>query len=310
MKKRTKIIIGVIVSLLIVCIVALGFIGNYFYDLALNPNTDKSVIFNNDETGNEDTFDDREESTFFADIPYTDRSIENDDLKLHAYDFNQNGDTYVVIVHGYMGQGSDMGRSTQHFYDRGYNVLVVDLRGHGLSEGNYVGMGWDDRLDIVAWVDSLVKENDDYNIILYGISMGAATVMNTTGEELPDNVKLAIEDCGYTSTWDIFTYQLNSIFSLPSFPVMDAANIVTEIRAGYSLKKGPIDQVGKSTTPTLFIHGDEDTFVPFEMLDELYEASSAPKEKLVIEGAGHGQSYLVDGETYWKTVDAFIDEYL
>lgn len=308
MKKRTKIIIGVIVSLLIICIVALGFIGNYFYDLALNPDTDKSMVFNNEDTGNEESFE--VEDNFFTDTEYRDRSITNDDLKLHAYDFNQNSDTYVIAVHGYMGEALQMGISADHFYNMGYNVLVPDLRGHGQSEGDYIGMGWDDRLDIVAWIDSLLEENEDYNIILYGVSMGAATVMNTTGEELPDNVKLAIEDCGYTSTWDIFSYQLDSLFSLPATPFMDAANVVTGIRAGYNLKDGPIDQVVKSKTPTLFIHGDADTFVPFSMLDEVYEACSAPKEKLVIKGAGHGQSHLVDSETYWTTIDAFVKKYL
>lgn len=98
MKKRTKIIIGVIVSLLIVCIVGLGFIGNYFYDLALNPDTDKSMVFNNEDTGNEESFE--VEDNFFTDTEYTDRSITNDDLKLHAYDFNQDSDTYVIAVHG------------------------------------------------------------------------------------------------------------------------------------------------------------------------------------------------------------------
>ena len=307
MKKRTKIILGVLTSLLIITLIGLGFVGNYLYDLALNPNTDKDMIFNNEDTENQEHFE--VEDTFFKDVAFEEYNIENDGLQLHAYDFYQNSNTYVIVIHGYTSQGLEMGISTKHFYDMGYNVLVPDLRGHGLSEGDYIGMGWDERLDIIAWID-LLEEKDDYNIILYGVSMGAATLMNTIGENLPDSVKLAIEDCGYTSTWDIFAYQLDSLFSLPATPFMDAANVITGIRAGYNLKEGPINQIKNATIPILFIHGDADTFVPFSMLDELYDAAPNPKEKLVIKGAGHGQAYLVDSETYWNTVDSFIQKYI
>ncbi|MDL2276612.1 alpha/beta hydrolase [Breznakia sp. OttesenSCG-928-G09] len=308
MKKRTKIIIAVTLVFFISFIAIMGFIGNYFYDLALNPDSDKSIVFNNDKTENNTDFD--EINTFFENQKYEDRYIENDDLNLHAYDFKQNSDIYVIVVHGYISEANQMGISAEHFFQAGYNVLAVDLRGHGLSDGDYIGMGWDDRKDIQAWIKELVKENSEYKIVLYGVSMGAATVMNTTGENLPSNVKVAIEDCGYTSTWDIFSYQLDSIFSLPDHPFLDSANIITQIRAGYDLKQGAINQLGKSKTPTLFIHGDKDTFVPFYMLDELYKESSVEKEKLVIKGAGHAQSHLVDPERYWKTVDNFIKEYL
>ncbi|MFV0480062.1 MAG: alpha/beta hydrolase [Anaerorhabdus sp.] len=299
-----KILLGVS----ILGLVALGFVGNYFYDLALNPATDKSIVFDNEETSNENDYD--SESSFFEDVPYTDVIIENDSLALHAYDFNQNSDVYVIVVHGYTSEGSSMQLRSEHFYNLGYNVLTVDLRGHGLSDGDYIGMGWDDRFDIIAWIDYLVEKDSDTSIVLYGVSMGAATVLNTTGEELPTNVVAAIEDCGYTTTWDIFKYQLGSIFSLPAHPFMDAAKTVTLVRAGYDIGKGPIDLIANSVTPTLFIHGDQDLFVPYEMLDILYTASNAPKEKLVISGAGHGQSDLVDPDTYWATVDAFISKYL
>ncbi len=199
---------------------------------------------------------------------------------------------------------------SEHFYNLGYNVLTVDLRAHGLSEGNYIGMGWDDRHDLVAWINFLVDRDPEISIVLYGVSMGAATVLNTTGEDLPLNVVAAVEDCGYTTTWDIFKYQLDSVFSLPAHPFMDAAKTVAYIRAGYDISKGPIDVIQNSKTPTLFIHGTEDKFVPYEMLDILYDASVAPKEKLVIEGSGHGQSHLVDPETYWAAVDSFVIKYL
>ncbi len=309
MKKTIKIILRIIAILTILGVVALGFIGNYFYDLALNPSTDKSVVFDNEKTANEEDY--ASESNFFEEVAYEDIYIEsNDNLKLHAYDFNQGSDSYVIVVHGYTSEGKNMQARSEHFYNSGYNVLTIDLRAHGLSDGNYIGMGWDDRHDLISWVNYLVEKDSDVSIALYGVSMGAATVLNATGEGLPDNVVVAIEDCGYTTTWDIFKYQLDSVFSLPAHPFMDAAKMVALIRAGYDISKGPIDIIQNSTTPTLFIHGTKDLFVPYEMLDILYDASVAPKEKLVIEDAGHGQAHLVDPETYWNAVDSFIAKYL
>lgn len=97
-------------------------------------------------------------------------------------------------------------------------------------------MGAWDSDDIVEWINEIIKDNPKAEIALYGVSMGASTVMMTTGHNLPENVKVAIEDCGYTSAWDEFSYQLDDLFGLPSFPALDAANIVTMIRGGYNLK--------------------------------------------------------------------------
>ena len=179
----------------------------------------------------------------------------------------------------------------EKFYNMGYNVMIPDLRGHGESEGDYIGMGWDDRKDIMNLIDYIIAEDSKAEIVLFGVSMGAATVMMVSGEELPSNVKAVIEDCGYTSAWDQFAYQLKVLFNLPEFPMMNIADIICKIRAGYFISDASaIKQVKKSVTPTLFIHGDSDSFVPFEMQEELYEACNAEKEKVVIEGAAHAKA--------------------
>ena len=174
----------------------------------------------------------------------------------------------------------------------------------------YIAMGWLDRLDIINWIKYLIDNDSKVKIILYGVSMGAATVMNVTGEKLPVNVIAAIEDCGFTRTWEMFSYQLKEMYNLPSRPFLDIANIVTQIRAGYSFGKAEaIEQVKKSTTPTLFIHGDKDRFVPFKMLNQLYQSANCPKEKLVIKGAGHAQCEKIGGQVYWSKIDSFIRKY-
>lgn len=309
MKKLTKIVIGIVLVLTFVGSGLLLYAGNYLYDLALNPTTDKSMVFDNKKTKNEievAKIQDNIIETESKDVYIT----SNDDLKLHGYEIDQGSDVWTIVVHGYTSEGNQMSWAARHFYNRGYNILAPDLRSHGKSEGDYIGMGWDDRIDILKWIDDINERHPNSKIILFGVSMGAATVMNTVGEELPDNVKLAIEDCGYTSTWDIFSYQLDSVFGLPDHPFLDSANLVTKVRAGYSFEKGPIDQIDKCKIPMLFIHGDKDTFVPSYMVDELYDKATCPKDKLIIPNAGHAQSNDVDPDTYWSKIDQFISDYL
>ena len=106
--------------------------------------------------------------------------------------------------------------------------------------------------------------------------MGASTVMLAEGEKLPDNVKAAIEDCGYTSIRDQLTYSIGHIFHIPAFPVLQLTSAVTKRRAGYSLLHDGscVDAVRRSATPTLFIHGDSDTFIPPANMEKLFSAAA------------------------------------
>jgi len=304
-----KILIIMLILILGVLTIAYFMIGNYFYNIALNPNTSKEFVLG--ESNNSQQIVENWLTQNSNDVYIT--TSNNGKLKLHGYELinEQNSNIWAIVVHGYYGQGRDMLYYAEQYYKRGYNVLVVDLRGHGKSEGNYIGMGWHDRLDIIDWANYLINKNSNCQIILHGVSMGAATVMMATGENLPDNIKVAIEDCGYTSIWDEFEMQLKVIFNLPTFPVLNAASAVCKIRAGYMLEEGSaVEQVKKSKIPTLFIHGEQDSFVPFEMLDIVYEAANCEKEKLVVEGAAHAVSASVNPHLYWKTIDNFIKRYI
>ena len=310
--KKTVIIIVIIIILIM--ILSFFLIGNYFYNISLNPAKDKSFVLGGYEETEEQIKKLEEQKKWLSDNSkdvYI-SSTNNGNLKLHAYEINNtDSDIWAIVIHGYMSEGRAMTRFAQKFEDKGYNVLILDLRGHGLSEGNYIGMGWHDRLDLMDWIDYVLAKNSNSKIILFGISMGASTIMMATGEQLPNNVKLAIADCGFTSAWDEFCHQLRKLFDLSEFPILYCANICCKVNAGYYLKEASsIEQLKKSKTPTLFIHGDEDNFVPFEMLDKVYESASCEKEKLVIHKATHGLSSAVDPELYWNTVDKFIEKHL
>lgn len=314
-KKIVKNIIIGVSGVLVVGAISLGsYVGNYFYDLAINPNSSKDAIFGDGDDEMERLKVQEDEDWLIKASNYTDKYITSyDDLKLHAYEIiNENPtDKWAIVVHGYTSEGKLVSAKAKHLYDMGYNVLVPDLRGHGTSEGDYIGMGWHDRLDVVNWIDTTIKENPNAKIVLHGTSMGAATVLMVSGEELPSNVKAIIADCGYTSAWDEFTYQLDALFGLKPFPVMQLSNIVTKIKSGYSLKDASaLEQVKNSKTPILFIHGDEDDFVPYSMMEELYDATSSEKEMITIEGAGHDDSYLVNPTLYWNTITEFLNKYI
>lgn len=308
-KKRILVILGIILVLLIG---GLGFAGNYFYTLAIDSTSDKSAVFGKTESNPEHEQAQKDAYAVYESNGGKDIWLTNEDgYRLHGYTLNAKGHRWVIAVHGYMGQGSDMIATGNRFYQQGYSVLIPDLRSHGQSEGTAIGMGGWDSDDIVAWINQIIEKDKDAEIVLYGVSMGASTVMMTTGHELPSNVKVAVEDCGYTSAWEEFSYQLDALFGLPSFPALDAANIVTLLRGGYNLKDvDALKAVKKSKTPTLFIHGDADDFVPTSMVYPLYEAAACEKELLIMKDAGHAQSSSVDPDTYWSHVDAFINQYI
>ena len=305
MKKIAKIItVTIIIIVLFISCISL-YVGNYLYDYTLNPYS-KHNISEKIETNEEVA---QESRQWLSENSVNVSLKSQDDLNLHAAYIDQNSHIYMIMVHGYRGDGASIISPIKQMKKAGYNLLIPDLRGHGFSEGDYIGMGWDDREDIIEWIDYLLSKDPHASIILYGVSMGGATVMDVAGEKLPHQVKAIIEDCGYTSVWDIFKAHID-MNNIESEVALHMASLVTKIRAGYYLEDvRPIEQVKKSQTPMLFIHGAEDNFVPFSMVNELYNAATCPKEKLVIQGAGHANSCSVNSELYYQTIFRFIEKY-
>lgn len=239
----------------------------------------------------------------------------DDGNKLVAYEIlNETpSDKWLISVHGYRGSAVEQGLFAEAFYNKGYNILLPDLEGHGHSEGKYIGMGYYDRLDMLKWINLIIEKNPNAQIVLHGVSMGASTILMTTGENLPSNVKAAISDCAYSNVEEEFLYLVDEYLDLPfKHFIMSAANAVSRKRLGVDFGQINVEKaVSNSTTPTLFIHGTEDRFVPFYMLDKLYNANnSIQKEKLIIEGAHHAMSATIEKELYFETVFNFIDNFV
>ncbi len=223
----------------------------------------------------------------------------------------------AVLLHGY----NDRAESMLHIayiynHEMGFNVLLPHFYGHGESDGDHIDMGWLDRHDMLQWMqlanDMFKGDSTQCQMVVHGISMGAATTMCISGEQCPAYVKCFVEDCGYTSVWDEFSGELKNQFGLPSFPLMNLTSALCKLRYGWTFgEASPLEQVKKSTVPMLFIHGDADTFVPFAMLDRLYNAKQQGyKEKYVAHGTEHARAYTDHPEQYTQRVKSFVNRFI
>lgn len=227
---------------------------------------------------------------------------------------DESSDVYVFCSHGYRNCGAgEFDRMAKFYHDKGWNVFLVDHQAAGMSEGKYIGFGYYEHRDCLQWLDFMNNHfGNDIQIILHGVSMGSATVMLMAGSgRLPANVRFVVADCGYTSAYNQFVHNAKGMH-VPSFPIIDVANFFNRTISGYDFKDAsPIDAVKNATVPMIFIHGANDDFVPTYMVKELYEAcASEDKELLIIEGAGHAESYPTDSGSYENIINRFAEKYI
>lgn len=329
--------------IIVVLAAVLGVAGNFLFDFALNPNGIYTMKMMQDSQaqqakaaghGEKQDAEERKARAWFKRRRVSCSMNADDGTKLYGWVFAQNGQRgvtadmnddgvstglsaisgdephdYAICLHGYTNEPIGMARYAKRFFDRGMTVLTPAARAHERSGGEYIGMGWPERNDVVKWAREIVRRDPQARILIFGVSMGGATAMDVAGEKLPCQVRCIIEDCGYTSVWDEFSLQLKDVFGLPSFPLLDVANATCNVRAGYDFRTASsVEQLKKATLPMLFIHGDKDTFVPYSMLDQNYDAcASKIKQKLTVHGATHAKSAQVDPELYWSTVENFLE---
>lgn len=311
MKKRKWLIaIITIVGLGLIC---LGVAGYYFYHMAVVPGH-KSFLSNGKVDPNSPLYKEKQWYDHAKKYRWTQTSV-TDNLKLDANYIKADHATKntIVIAHGFMGNKDAMYPYAYLFHQLGYNVLLPDDRGHGQSEGNYIGYGWPDRLDYIKWIKRVVAtDGADSKIALFGTSMGGATTMMVSGEKsVPKQVKVYIEDCGYTSVYDEIKYQAKTMYNLPEYPMVPIVSGINYLKNGYTFKQASaLNQVKKNKKPMLFIHGYDDHFVPTAMVKQVYRADRGPKQLIIMGGKGHAASYEHNIALYTNSVNKFLKKYL
>ncbi len=217
----------------------------------------------------------------------------------------------IIAMHGWRSSWSkDFGIASSFWHAQDCSVLYAEQRGQGESGGDYMGFGLLERYDCLDWVNwAHEKTKGELPLYLGGVSMGATTVLMTAGFDLPNTVCGIMADCGFTSPHAIFKHVIQNNLHLPYGPYKAAAR-------DFYRKKMQItsdsysctDALKQCKVPVLFIHGTDDKFVPIEMTYENYRACASPKRLLIVPGAAHGMSYLVDTPLYQATVKQFWDE--
>lgn len=224
-----------------------------------------------------------------------------DGLSLHAQWLPaENARGTVVLVHGFHSSVYvDFGLVLELYHDLGFNLLMPDQRCHGQSEGRYVTFGVRESEDIACWLEYHNSRFGAQPVLLSGLSMGAATVMFMADEPLPDNVRYCIADCGFTSPAEIIGEIFTDVTHLPAWTVMWSAELFARVFARFSLwQKRAENTLAHNARPFLFVHGLADDFVPCQMTRRAHAACTGEKYLLLVEGAGHGLSFLQDRERY------------
>ena len=264
------------------------------------------------------------ENNLFDEALYN--SASKEDITLKSFDglnltstliMNENPtNKFIILVHGvsicYVGSL----KYFDIFYKNGFNVLIVNQRRHGKSEGKYSTYGFYEKYDVNMWIEYLKSRfGNDIILGLHGESMGAGTVMETI--PLNDSIKFVIEDCGYSNFHELIGFQItheykNRLVRKILRPSLIFANFFMKTKAKFSMKKiVPIDIVASTSLPMMFVHGKEDYFVPWYMAVDLYKAKTKGyKELYLVEGAKHAEALEVNKILYEKKIMTFIEKAL
>lgn len=250
---------------------------------------------------------------YLRSLPYEQVYItSHDGLRLAARYYHRNdGGPVKIEFHGYRSAATrDFSGANELDVLTGCNVLLIDQRSHGLSEGSVITFGIKERYDVLSWVNYVVDRfGPDVKILLSGVSMGAATVLMASDLDLPPNVKGMIADCGYSSPKAILKKVCGEDMHLPADLLYPFCKLAAKWLGKFDLEEASaVEAVKNSRVPIFMVHGTEDRYVPFSMGLEIKEAAGDKATLHIFEGSGHVLSYLDDTPRYHKLAQAFCDE--
>lgn len=301
--------LGVIGLLLILFFIGLYlFYRSLFYTPVKNQNDDFKLYDAHQYTGIEDQINALIKG--IRETPYEDVYTYNiDKLKLHGRIYrNEKSNRVVICFHGYRGTAyRDFSGGATELINQGFNVLLIDERGHGQSEGHSITFGKKEQYDVQIWIDKAREIfGEDKEIILIGISMGAATIL-FSADKIDDNIKL-VADSPYSTIEEIIGDGIKK-FKLPVKLFFAIINLSSIIFGHANLRNQDASKsIKNSNHKVLLIHGDNDSVVNYHFSERIYQENKDKVQYELFHGAEHGLSYIVDRDRYVKTLLEFIEK--
>lgn len=235
-----------------------------------------------------------------------------DNLKLFGRYFDKGYDKAIILMHGYRSNSTrDFACAVEMYHSMGFNVLLCDQRSHGKSEGKLITFGIKERYDVLSWCEFLNANYRLNSIVIDGMSMGATTVLLAAELDLPDNVKAIVADSGYTSPADIIKKVGRDKFTVNVDFFVRVLDVFCKIIGKFSIYDASTTIALKnSKLPVIFIHGNDDNFVPYEMSERAYNTIKERAELVLIDNADHGLGFLVDETKIRTSLEAFLKKYV
>ena len=304
-----QILFYILLGLLILILVVLGaylIIGHMLYHASLSRNSKYKIKIENNHHKNFSNKHDEYFNSGFKKISI----LSKDKLKLFGFYKDNNKNKIALLVHGYGGSHYDMIDYAKLFEEKEYDILAIDLRAHGASEGDYVSMGQLEQEDLKLWIENILSIKPNYKIVLFGVSLGASTICLTLGQKISNQVVLAIEDCGFANA----EKQVSLVFAKTKMKGKFFFNLYKSYinrTKNIDLKKLDICiSLKKSKIPVMFIHGDNDSFVSTENVYKMSECLPENRRYLYIaKDAGHIKSYYTNPIQYKKELYNFLNMY-
>ncbi len=243
----------------------------------------------------------------FLDAYKEEISIESfDGLNLHGYLIQgENHSRTIICVHGYRGSPEhDFGPAFRRLLKSG-DLLLVDQRAHGKSEGKFITFGVNECKDCKSWVQYVMKKRgQDHPVYLNGISMGATSVLLASALDLPENTRGIIADCGFSSPCEIISEVAKKMLKTKSDALINCVDVYCKALGKFSIKGTCTESaMRQNTIPVLFVHGERDNLVPASMTRTAFDACAAPKSLVLSKNADHGMSYLLDCDRYCQEIE-------
>ena len=235
--------------------------------------------------------------------------------------YHDNGsDKTAVLCHGYRAHYfGNTALAAGYFLDRGYNLILLVLRGHEGSEGKYITFGAFEHKDLLLWIDTLIKKYGQKKLVLYGNSLGSNSIMRASEFIDTDKVKAIIADCGFINSKTVLNTQVKNkansafqrmVYSLVFIPVIHGMRFFSK-RAGFDIFAGDTRvSVSRTKVPIFFLHGANDKIVNVKETEENYRACGSPKEMFIASRAGHGAAFADGGEKLRERLDEFLGRYI